>query len=112
MGTALNIATQASTVLGSRVVPGMVIRNPKSTKKQVMFVIGGSELSKFGIARLLTNLPAQSGAAAPNSNNFHQTLFAWSPQGGSAVDEPGYCYPIQLDRSFELIATFDRFTNG
>lgn len=108
----LNIPVQANTISGSNVRVGQFIRNTKSVKKQVMVVVGGSELSKFGIARLLTNLPSSLGGQG-TTRNYHQTLFAWCPEPGSDVDTPGYCYPINLDGNYELIASFDQFsTNG
>lgn len=111
MGNALPIPTQTRTIKGSQVRVGMFIRNTRSAKKQLLMVTGGSEFSKFGLPRLLTNLPASNqGAAAPSQNrNFHQTLAAFTPENGSNVSEPGYFYPIDLDQDYEVVGTFDSF---
>lgn len=108
----LNVSVQPQTVLGSQVQVGMLIRNPKSVDKKVMLVAGGSEISRFGLPRLLTNLPnntgQQCGSPAPSANrNFHQFLYAQALENGSNLSSPGWAHPIDLDREYELIAHYN-----
>ena len=96
----LNITTQPRTVLGRNVKVGQFIQNPKAKDpKEVMIVIGGSEFTEAGLARLLTNEPGR-----------HQTLAGFTPitRYGKA---PGRMTSIINDREYTLIATFDGFTN-